>query len=1060
MTQSKILQKIFLTNLILSTVFVLGSVPKTQALELLTYWDFNDPNDPTSVADVTGNSPDLTLNGNASYTEDAGGLSDSAGDYALDLGGVNDGSYGQTIEGDHLNSAFDNNAMSVVFWQNTTQIGNTSAFWIHSPDATGNQRGFQAHTPWSNGTIYFDQSGCCGATQRLTVGGLVQLDTWQHFVFQRDADGNMEIWVDGVQAASQGGAEPLDPFNGVITVGGDLNGNNSLAGRIDVFGIFNEPLDEDQIATLAGGASPMALIDTSDDDEDGLPDIWEESLVDNLEDLNGNAAGPGPGSGTGDFDGDGLTDLDEYEETKTNPIVADTDKDGLLDGVETNTGTYVSATNTGTDPKNADSDGDKLLDGVETNTGELVDEENTGTDPNNADTDGDGYTDGGEVAGGTDPHDPNSKGAIPAPFLYVDFEDNATDLSGNDYNGEINGDVSFDIEGAPNGPTPFTGASFNGGFLDFFDIDMNSMIRDFEDGSYTFTCWLAPVGSAGGEGFMWGQTNQGIHNGIRNGGFLHSAHWGADWNAATVLEAEQWVHAAWVYDGATDTATIYLDGELDGGPQAQRAPNGGGTFIFGARNNGDVPYNGYVDDVTIWREVLPAATIKTLAEGASPIGATQDDQDGDGLPDAWEEKYGVDDPEGDDDNDGLTNIEELEARTKPDTADTDEDGLSDKQELVDTKTNPRSADTDKDGLLDGVETNTGVFVSVNNTGTDPLKEDTDEDGYSDYKESIDSLSDPNDPNSVPPQPEIKLLAYWDFNDPSDPKSATDVSGNAPAAAFTGAAKYSDDGGGFSGEIGDYSLDLGSVGDGSAAQTPEGPHLDEASDSNQMSVAFWQNTTQVGNTSAFWINAPAATGGQRGFQAHTPWGNGTIYFDQSGCCGASQRLTVGGQVITNQWQHFVFQRDEDGNMQIWVDGELRAEQGGAEPFDPFNGIITIGADANTNNSMATRIDEFAIYNRPLDEAEIQSLYEGNLAIDLITPPAPFTITDVERDDDGQVTLTFNARPNVIYAVDVSEDCELWQEIDDNVVGSKGKATFVDISGFGDQKALFYRVRIID
>ncbi|MCP4846767.1 MAG: hypothetical protein GY899_02335, partial [Verrucomicrobiaceae bacterium] len=178
--------------------------------------------------------------------------------------------------------------------------------------------------------------------------------------------------------------------------------------------------------------------------------------------------------------------------------------DGLLDGVETGTGTYVSATNTGTDPKNADSDGDGLLDGVETNTGTLVDEEDTGTDPNNADTDGDDYTDGGEIAGGTDPHDPNSKGAIPSPFLYVDFEDNATDLSGNDYNGEVNGAVSFDVEGAPSGPTPITGGNFTGGFLDFFDIDMNLMIRDFEDGSYTFTCWLAPIGSAGGEGFMWG----------------------------------------------------------------------------------------------------------------------------------------------------------------------------------------------------------------------------------------------------------------------------------------------------------------------------------------------------------------------------------------------------------------------------------------------------------------------------------------------------------------------------------------------------------------------------
>ena len=73
--------------------------------------------------------------------------------------------------------------------------------------------------------------------------------------------------------------------------------------------------------------------------------------------------------------------------------------------------------------------------------------------------------------------------------------------------------------------------------------------------------------------------------------------------------------------------------------------------------------------------MLPEGSIKALANGASPLGITDEDDDGDGLPDFWEEKYGVDDPEGDD-NDGLTNIEEFEARTKPDKADSDEDGLT------------------------------------------------------------------------------------------------------------------------------------------------------------------------------------------------------------------------------------------------------------------------------------------------------------------------------------------------------------------------------------------------
>ena len=270
-------------------IFLSVVTSKSQELEILGYWDFNDTSDPAASSDVTGSSPDLEFIGGASYSNDGDGVSDGAGDYALDLGGVNDGSLAQTPEGDHLNTAYDNNAMSVAFWQNTTQVGNTSAFWIHSPTPSG-QRGFQAHTPWGNGTIYFDQSGCCGPSQRLTVGGLVQTNLWQHFVFQRDADGNMEIWVDGELVASQGGAEPLDEFNGIITVGAEgPTQANSFAGRIDDFAIFNNVLDGDQIATLAEGSSPLALIDTSDDDEDGLPDIWEEKLVDNLEDLNGNA---------------------------------------------------------------------------------------------------------------------------------------------------------------------------------------------------------------------------------------------------------------------------------------------------------------------------------------------------------------------------------------------------------------------------------------------------------------------------------------------------------------------------------------------------------------------------------------------------------------------------------------------------------------------------------------------------------------------------------------------------------------------------------------------------
>jgi hypothetical protein len=76
-----------------------------------------------------------------------------------------------------------------------------------------------------------------------------------------------------------------------------------------------------------------------------------------------------------DADSDGLTDAQEAT-LGTNPNLADTDGDGLLDGTEVNS----SLTN----PLDFDSDNDGLSDGAEVSGG---------TNPNNSDTDGDGVND-------------------------------------------------------------------------------------------------------------------------------------------------------------------------------------------------------------------------------------------------------------------------------------------------------------------------------------------------------------------------------------------------------------------------------------------------------------------------------------------------------------------------------------------------------------------------------------------------------------------------------------------------------------------------------------------
>ena len=199
-----------------------------------------------------------------------------------------------------------------------------------------------------------------------------------------------------------------------------------------------------------------------DSDGDGIPDAWkiqyfgdihhpdagasEDPDLDGLTNMQEFLAGLHPFDP--DTDNDGLLDSDSItvgsddprytewaalgivftqngnqrtfrgeNEMGTDPLNPDTDGDGLLDGVETNTGIWVSANDTGTDPLNPDTDRDGLKDGVETNTGIFVSRTNTGTDPLNPDTDGDGVGDWYEIyASLTDPLDPNDKPAVPYPL--------------------------------------------------------------------------------------------------------------------------------------------------------------------------------------------------------------------------------------------------------------------------------------------------------------------------------------------------------------------------------------------------------------------------------------------------------------------------------------------------------------------------------------------------------------------------------------------------------------------------------------------------------------------
>lgn len=97
-------------------------------------------------------------------------------------------------------------------------------------------------------------------------------------------------------------------------------------------------------------------VNNSDTDNDGLSDYDEVAIMGTnplLFDTDGN----GVGDGDEDFDSDGLRNAEELSPTlNTNPFTPDTDEDGLDDGEEVRIGT---------NPLNPDTDGDGVSDGKE-----------------------------------------------------------------------------------------------------------------------------------------------------------------------------------------------------------------------------------------------------------------------------------------------------------------------------------------------------------------------------------------------------------------------------------------------------------------------------------------------------------------------------------------------------------------------------------------------------------------------------------------------------------------------------------------------------------------------
>jgi hypothetical protein len=315
---------------------------------------------------------------------------------------------------------------TVEYWIKTSQTGSTGSNTWTSPAILGHESPGDGDLYWGYITANGDFGMSTSDIRELFSQEIGNFDVtdgnWHHIVMIKDwntdgpslstlhIDGGTEAGGVTLEAVTAEGDASFQDDDSAITLVGKVQngggGDHQFIGFLDELIVYNRGLSTEEVAAHFNTVE-------ADTDGDGMSDRYELA----------NGLDPNGDDSAGDLDEDGATNIAEFN-SGTDPQNPDTDGDGLLDGVETGTGVWVSESDRGTNPFNSDTDGDGLSDSTESNSGSFENADNPGTSPLNSDTDRDLFTDIGEISRGTDPTDSGSKPEAAADWATQIANDN------------------------------------------------------------------------------------------------------------------------------------------------------------------------------------------------------------------------------------------------------------------------------------------------------------------------------------------------------------------------------------------------------------------------------------------------------------------------------------------------------------------------------------------------------------------------------------------------------------------------------------------------------------